>query len=46
MTPSGVAGLEPRGLIGKIYVGDYNTLLRTQYISCGPHGFREEDIFF
>ena len=22
------------------------TLLHTKYISCGPHGFREENIFF
>ena len=43
MTPWGVAILEPRGLIGRIYVGDHYTLLHTQYISYGPHGFREED---
>ena len=43
MTPWGVASLEPRGLIGRIYVGDHYTLLHIQYISCGPHGFREED---
>ena len=41
-TPWGVASLEPRGLIGRIYVGDHYTLLHIQYISCGPHGFREE----
>ena len=45
MTPWGVASSEPRGLIGRIYVGDHYTLLHTQYISCGPHGFREEDFF-
>ena len=38
-----MASLEPRGFIGRIYVGDHYTLLHTQYISCGPHGFREED---
>ena len=43
MTPCGVASLEPRGLIGRIYVGDHYTLLHTPYISCGPNGFREED---
>ena len=43
MTPWGVASLEPRGLIGRIYVGDQNILLHTQYIICWPHGFREED---
>ena len=40
MTPWGLASLEPRGLIGRIYVGNYKTLLHTQYISCGPHVFR------
>ena len=34
---------DPRGLIGRIYVGDHYTLLHTKYISCGPHGFGEED---
>ena len=42
-TPWGLASFEPRGLIGRIYVGDHNTLLHTQYISCGSHGFRKED---
>ena len=46
--PRLVASLGPRGLIGRIYVGDYQTLLHTKYVNCGPHGFREEDflIFF
>ena len=43
MTPWGVANLDPGGLIGRIYVGDHLTLLHTKYISCGPHGFREEN---
>ena len=43
MTPWNVASLEPRGCIGRIYVGDYQILLHTKYISCGSHGFREED---
>ena len=38
-----MTSLEPRGLTGRIYVGDHLTLLHTKYISCGPHGFREED---
>ena len=38
-----MASLDPRGLIGKVYVGDHYTLPHTKYISCGPHGFREED---
>ena len=36
------ANLDPRVLIGRIYVGDHWTFLHTNYISCGPHGFREE----
>ena len=39
-----MASLDPRGLIGRIYVRDHYTLLHTKYISCGPHGFRDEDI--
>ena len=38
-----MANLDPQGLIGRIYVGDHYTLLHIKYISCGPHGFREED---
>ena len=45
MTPRCVASLEPRGLISRTYVRDYQTLLYTKYISCGPQGFREEDFF-
>ena len=41
--PRGVASLDPRGLIGRIYVVDHYTLLHTKYISSPPHGFREED---
>ena len=39
----GMGSLDPRGLIGRIYIEDHNTLLHTKYISSGPHGFREED---
>ena len=39
----GVACYDPRGLIGRIYVGDHQTLLHPKYISSGPHCFREED---
>ena len=38
-----MANLDPRGLIGRIYVGDLYTFLHTNYISSGPLGFREED---
>ena len=41
--PRDVASLDPRGLIGRIYVVDHYTFLHTKYISSGPHGFREED---
>ena len=43
--PRGMASLGPRGWIGRIYVGDHSTLLHTKYVSCGPHGLREEDFF-
>ena len=39
----GVANLDPRGMIGRIYVGGHLTLLQTEYLSSGPYGFREED---
>ena len=42
----GLANLDPRGLIGRIYVGDHKTLQHTKYISSGPHGFREEFLSF
>ena len=42
--PWGMASLDPRGLIGRIYVVDHYTLLHTKYISSGPHGFRKEDL--
>ena len=37
--PWGINSLDPRGLIGRVYVGDHWTLLLTKYISCGPNGF-------
>ena len=43
--PRGVASLDPRNLIGRIYIGDHKKLLHTKYISSGLHGFREE-VFF
>ena len=44
--PWGVANLDPRVWIGRIYVWDHLTFLYTMYISCGPHGFREDDFYF
>ena len=41
--PQGVANLDPRGMVGRIYVGDHLTLLHTKYLSSEPYGFREED---
>ena len=41
--PWRVANFDPRGMVGRIYVGDHFTLLRTTYLSSVPHGFREED---
>ena len=41
--PWGMANLDPRGMAGRIYAGDYLTLLHTKYLSYGTHCFREED---
>ena len=41
-----MANLDPRGLIGRIYVGDHYTLLHTKYKSSGPHGFKEDFVSF
>ena len=41
--PPGVANLDTRGMVGRIYSGDHLTLLHTKYLSSGPHGFRKED---
>ena len=38
-----MANLDPRGLIGRNYVEDHKTLVHTEYIRCGPHGYREEN---
>ena len=41
--PQCLANLDPRGMVGRIYVGDHLTLLHTKYLSSGPQGFRKED---
>ena len=41
--PQGTANLDPRGMVGRIYVGDHQTSLHTLSVSFGPHGFKEED---
>ena len=41
--PRGVTNLDPRGMVGRIYVGDHLKLLHTKYLSSGPYGFRKED---
>ena len=46
MTPWGMANLDPRSMIGRIYVGYHFLLLHTKYKSSVPHGLREEDFFF
>ena len=38
-------GLDPRGLVGRIYKEDHYTLLHTNYESSGPCGF-VEDFFY
>ena len=41
--PRGVAKLDPKSMVGRIYVGDHLMLLNTKYLSSGLYGFREED---
>ena len=43
--PRGMAKFDPRGMIGIIYNGDYQTLLHTKYRSFGPCGFIDADFF-
>ena len=42
----GVANLDPKGMIGRIYVGDHLMLLHTKYLSSGPYGLREDFLSF
>ena len=37
----GVVNLVPRGMVGRIYEGDYKTLLHTKYRSSRPCSFRD-----
>ena len=41
--PRDVVNFDPRGVVGRIYVGDYLKLLNTKYLSSGPYCFRKED---
>ena len=43
--PRSVDNLDPRGMIGRIYVGYNYTLLHTKFAGFRPCGFSEEDIF-
>ena len=43
--PRGGVILDPRGMIGRIYIEDHYRLLHTKYESFGPCGFGEEDFF-
>ena len=40
----GVANLDPRGMVGRIYVGDHLSLLHTKYmyLSSEPYGFNDD----
>ena len=38
-----MANKDPRGMVGRIYIGDHLMLLHTKYLSSGPNGFRDED---
>ena len=34
--PRGTFSVDPRGMVGRIYVGDHLMLLHTKYLSSGP----------
>ena len=42
--PRCMRSLDSRGMFGRIYVGDHQTLLHTKSVSSWNHGFREEDL--
>ena len=42
--PRGVANLDSRGMIGRIYIEYHLTLLHTEYTRFRPSGLREEDL--
>ena len=42
MTPLEVANLDPRGMVGRIDIGDHQTSLHIKSVRTGPHGFRED----
>ena len=44
--PRDGANLDPRSMVGKIYVGDHLTLRHTKYLSSEPYGFREDFLSF
>ena len=44
--PWGMANLDPRGMIDRIYVGDHLMLLHTKYLTSGSYGFREDFLSF
>ena len=41
-----MANLDPWGMVGRIYKGDYLTLLHAKYKSSRPHGFRKKYFYF
>ena len=41
-----MANLDPRSMIGRIYVGYHQLLLHKKYKSSGPHGLREDFFIF
>ena len=43
--PQGVEILDPRGMAGRIYLGNQHALLHTKYRSCWSCGLREDNVF-
>ena len=43
--PRSVATLDPRGMVGRIYVGDHQILPHTIPVGSSPHDFTEKKMF-
>ena len=43
--PRGMASLGPRGVFGRIYVGDHQTLLHTKYVGLWASWFQRRRLF-
>ena len=43
MNLSGIANLDPSGMVGRIYLENHSELLYAKYLSSGHHGFKKSN---